>query len=288
MIRQFLVSRRRKAVDTIWPIDRNILSPPEYFNGWPSTKKFAFLIMHDVETYKGLNKCKQLMKIDLDLGFQSSFNFVPRRYIVNDSLRNMLIDNGFEVGVHGLKHDGKLYNSYKTFSKRAIHINKYLRDWNAVGFRSPSMHHNLEWLHQLDVQYDSSTFDTDPFEPQSDGVRMIFPYWINYKISEKGYIELPYTMPQDFTLFILMKEKTIDIWIEKLDWLIEKGGMVLVGVHPDYLNFGTKKMRYDEYPVQLYRELLLYVKKKYRNQYWNPLPRVLADFWKRNVLDIKH
>ena len=35
---------------------------------------------------------------------------------------------------------------------------------------------NLDWLHDLDVQYDASTFDTDPFEPQPDGRHTMFPF----------------------------------------------------------------------------------------------------------------
>jgi hypothetical protein len=37
---------------------------------------------------------------------------------------------------------------------------------------------NLDWLHDLDVQYDASTFDTDPFEPQPDGRHTMFPFWM--------------------------------------------------------------------------------------------------------------
>ncbi len=85
------------------------------------------------------------------------------------------------------------------------------------------MHHNLEWIHYLNVEYDASTFDTDPFEPQPDGVGTIFPFWVQEKDNEKGYVELPYTLPQDFTLFILMKEKTTDIWEEKLNWIADNG-----------------------------------------------------------------
>ena len=98
------------------------------------------------------------------------------------------------------------------------------------------MHHNLEWIHDLDIEY-ASTFDTDPFEPQSDGVGTIFPFWVSGNSNQKGYVELPYTLPQDFTLFILMKEKNIDIWKQKLDWIAENGGMALVNTHPDYMNF---------------------------------------------------
>jgi hypothetical protein len=48
----------------------------------------------------------------------------------------------------------------------------------------------------------------------------------------RGYVELPYTLPQDFTLFTVMREKDIDIWKKKLDWIVEKGGMALLITHP--------------------------------------------------------
>ena len=53
-----------------------------------------------------------------------------------------------------------------------------------------------------------------------------------------GYVELPYTLPQDSTMFLVLQEKSTDIWKQKLDWLVQRGGMALVNVHPDYVGFG--------------------------------------------------
>src|SRR6516164_8618023 len=39
----------------------------------------------------------------------------------------------------------------------------------------------------------------------------------------RGYVELPYTLPQDSTLFILLGEKTTNIWQRKLDWIAQHG-----------------------------------------------------------------
>ena len=116
----------------------------------------------------------------------------------------------------------------KVFNERAIRINQYLKDWEAVGFRSPAMHHNLDWLHKLQIMYDASTFDTDPFEPQSDGARTIFPFWVNGDSFQNSYLELPYTLAQDFTLFILLKEKNIKLWIKKarLDCCLRWHGLI--------------------------------------------------------------
>ena len=40
------------------------------------------------------------------------------------------------------------------------------------------MFHNLSWYHDLEIAHVSSTFDTDPFEPQPDAAGTIFPFWI--------------------------------------------------------------------------------------------------------------
>jgi len=224
------------------------------------------------------------MSLEKQIGFCSSFNFVPERYNVLPEVRRMLTTNGFEVGVHGLNHDGKLYQSRKIFQERAYKINSYLRDWNAVGFRSPSSHHNLEWIHDLNIEYDASTFDTDPFEPQPDGMHTIFPFWVCRNSAQEGYVELPYTLPQDFTLFILMREKNIDIWRQKLDWIAEKGGMALMITHPDYMNFDGNKLELEEFPVDYYSEFLNYIKTKYDGQYWHALPKEIASFCKSLLL----
>jgi len=250
---------KKKKNDHIWPIDPEAGNTPDRWDGWPDQKKFAFVITHDVDTQKGHDRCYKLMDFDEQFGFKSSFNFVPEGYEISTKLLSDIAKRGFENGVHGLKHDGKLYKSKKIFQVRASKIKKYIKKWEAKGFRSPSMHHNLDWLHELEVQYDSSTFDTDPFEPQSEGVGTIFPFWVKNLSNQKGYVELPYTLPQDFTVFILLKEKTNEIWKQKLDWIAERGGMALVNVHPDYLNFDDKSHSIEEYPAKYYENFLVYI-----------------------------
>ncbi len=139
------------------------------------------------------------------------------------------------------------------------------------------MQHRLGWLHNLDTEYDASTFDTDCFEPQPDGMGTIFPFWVP-GTSGRGYVELPYTLVQDFTLFVILRERTIDIWKQKLDWIVERGGMVLLNTHPDYMCFSRDQQR-DEFPVAYYEELLAYVRDKYRGQFWSALPREVARYY---------
>jgi peptidoglycan/xylan/chitin deacetylase (PgdA/CDA1 family) len=268
----------------IWPINESAGKPPDGWLGWPQGKKFALILSHDVEREKGLWRCHQLIELEKGLGFRSSFNFVAEDYQVPAELRHYITSSGFEVGIHGLHHDGNLYSSKETFYKQAFLINRYLEEWGAVGFRSPSMFHDLNLLQGLNIDYDASTFDTDPFEPQPEGVNTIFPFWVRDDYEEKGYTELPYTMPQDFTLFIIMGNKNIDIWKNKLDWIAEKGGMAFLNTHPDYMTFNDEWTSAEEYPVRYYKELLEHIEKQYKGQYWNVLPKDIAGFWKKVMI----
>ncbi len=281
-LRRRLINLKMSKYESVWPILEEAGAKPFGFQGWPESKKFAVVLTHDVELIGGLNKVKKLLDVEKKLGFVSSFNFVPERYSVDPELRSYIRSQGFEVGVHGLYHDGKLFQSKKTFDTRVPQINRYLKEWQAVGFRSPAMHHNLDWIGDLDVKYDLSTFDTDPFEPQSDGVKTIFPFWVG--TAEKGYVELPYTLSQDFTPYVLMKETTIDIWKKKVDWIVSKGGMVLVNVHPDYLSFDGNKPGMEEFPVEMYQDLLLYIQTRFKDQYWHSLPKEMAQYWKEEII----
>ena len=278
-----IVRYKRKKYSHIWPIDPNAGTPPEGWQGWPDQKKFALVLSHDVDTQKGHDKCYELMEIEESLGFRSSFNFVPERYTVSKTLLKDITDRGFQVCVHGLKHDGKLFSSRKIFERRSIRINQYIKEWGVEGFTTPSMLRNPEWIYDLNVKHCTSTFDTDPFEPQPHGIGTIFPFYMENKSSGKEFVELPYTLPQDFTLFILMKEKTIDIWKKKLDWIARKGGMVLLNTHSDYMGFNESKLGVDEYPVKYYEEFLKYIKNQYKVQYWHVLPRKVAQFWMKKI-----
>lgn len=314
-LRRRLAAYKRRKYDHIWPIDPNSATPPEGWEGWPDGKKFALVLSHDVDTIVGYNKVLDLAALEERLGFRSTFNFVPERYgKVSLNLLDELRRHGFSVGVHGLKHDGKLFLSRRIFERSAVRINAYLSEWKTGGFSSPSMHRNLHWMTALNIDYSICTFDTDPFEPQPDGVGTIFPFLVyrnsgqdagkGYRIQKTGdsgenskssperrtqnqessfYIEVPYTLPQDSTLFVILQEKTIGIWKRKLDWVAEKGGMALLNTHPDYMN-GSSKWGLEEYPMRFYEEFLHYIKENYEGRYWHALPKEVARFWREKMV----
>ena len=291
LVRRIVAVRKRRRVDGVWPVLPGSERPPAHWSGWPENKQFAFVLTHDVEGPLGVTNTRPLFTLEQEMGFRSSYNFVPEgSYRVSAELREELVRAGFEVGVHDLAHDGWLYKSRKQFRRNADQINKYLRDWNATGFRSGFMLHNLEWLHDLNIRYDASTFDTDPFEPQPDGSHTIFPFWVpppsgdpkdaDAIPAKNGYVELSYTLAQDSTLFLLLGEQTAEVWIKKLDWVASQGGMALVNIHPDYIDFSDGgRGSADKYSVARVRELLEHVSSKYADRCWNPCAKELAEWY---------
>jgi glycosyltransferase involved in cell wall biosynthesis/peptidoglycan/xylan/chitin deacetylase (PgdA/CDA1 family) len=235
-----------------------------FIHFWPEGRQYAFVLTHDVETAIGQGRVRALADIDASYGFRSSFNFVAERYPLDLDLMGELRERGFEVGVHGLKHDGQLFQSRHEFLRRAERINRHVRALDAAGFRAPCTHRNPEWMQALDIEYDLSFFDTDPFEPIPGGTMSLWPFQMG------RFLELPYTLVQDFSLTSVLKETSPRLWLEKVDFIRRHYGMALVNTHPDYLSdLGTR---------QVYTTFLEAMRA--RSDSWNALPSEVARWWR--------
>ncbi|HEY7355999.1 MAG TPA: hypothetical protein VH590_06015 [Ktedonobacterales bacterium] len=246
---------------------RRGLHAAPYLSFWPRGRRFALVLTHDVERADGLAFVETVASLEERLGFRSVFNFVPERYAIDAGFLAALRQRGFEIGVHGLKHDGKLFASRSVFTRRAARINHYLHAWGAVGFRAPYMHRHPQWLQALDVQYDLSFFDTDPYEPQPGGVSSIWPFLLG------TFVELPYTLVQDHTLMAILGERSPRLWLEKVDFIERWKGMALVNTHPDYLQAPGGLALYEHFLQAL----------KEREYYWHALPREVAAWWRQRA-----
>jgi len=228
-------------------------------------KECAIVLTHDVEEQHGFDFIPKVIELEEKYGFRSSWNIVPYKYNIDDGVINLIKQAGHEVGIHGYNHDGKLYYSEKIFNERVPFINDSIKRYGAVGFRSPQVHRNLVWLQKLNIDYDASCFDYDPFQPFPGGTGSIWPF-----IAGK-FVELPYTLPQDHTLFYVLKQKDISIWKNKADWIVNNKGVVLALTHPDYL--------IEKSHLRMYEEFLEYLKSF--NNAWFCLPRDLATWWRK-------
>ncbi|MCC6395836.1 MAG: hypothetical protein IT282_02385 [Bacteroidetes bacterium] len=258
-LRRRYITRQAQRQFPNWPIEpcvvdllRDYVLETVQLNGgeaphscafWPHGKQFAFVITHDIEWDAGLRRAPALGALEKKHGFTSSWNFVPERYPIDWAILEELRAEGFELGLHGLKHDGKLFASRKIFEARVNQMKVYASKWGLAGFRSPSTLRNPEWMHVLPFEYDSTFPDTDPYEPQPGGCCTIWPYFF------ADLVELPMTLPQDHTLFEILGHRDIAVWQKKASWIMRHGGMVLINVHPDYMMTQERLSLYEEFLV---------------------------------------
>ncbi len=207
-----------------------------------------------------------------ELGFRSAFNFVTHKYRVDAGLIKDLWRRGFEIGVHGYSHDGRLFTSFKLFRERIKKVKEKAYVWGACGFRSPATHRNWEWMKEMDFLYDSSYSNVAHFEPQKGGVCTVFPYFIG------RMVELPITLPQDIVVFGLFGMKDCKLWMEVSKQILRYRGMILIVTHPDAKKGYTG---YKDY-VSIYRDFLLWLKEQ--TNLWYALPREVALWWNKRRL----
>ncbi|HTT95660.1 MAG TPA: glycosyltransferase [Solirubrobacterales bacterium] len=231
---------------------------------WPEGHRFAAILTHDVEGPKGVALVREIMAIEQRHGFRSSWNFVGDWYPIEAGLFDHVRAAGHEIGLHGIKHDCKLFESRANFEAELPEIHRKLREWDAVGFRAPATHRNADWMEELGAAYDSSFPDTDPFEPLGGGCCSILPFFLG------EMVELPITLVQDHTLWEILRRDTIDLWTEKSDWIAANGGLVNLITHPDYLDTPARLRMYEEFLAHLAE----------MDGGWHALPRDVADWWR--------
>ncbi len=146
-----------------WEVMRQLLNilrfdSIRFTNFWPGQFDFSFVLTHDVETGIGQSFIQAVADLEESLGFRSSFNFVINDYTINYKVVEDLRRRGFEIGIHGLSHNHKLFSSLQVFQEQVKTINEYIKIYEAVGFRSPSTYRQPEWMQSLEIEYDLSFF----------------------------------------------------------------------------------------------------------------------------------
>jgi len=240
--------------------------PVPYIAPWPGEHTWALVLTHDVETDVGRDAIERVRAVESPLGLRSSWNLVPERYQVADELIDHLYDVGCEVGVHGLRHDGRDLESLRTLTRRLPEVRRWSARWKSVGFRSPATHRVWEWMPMLGFDYDSSYPDTDPYEPMGGGCCSWLPFF------NGALVELPITLPQDHTIFQILGIGD-DVWHEKAALLRRRGGMALIDTHPDYMLEAGPLRAYERFLAAFGRD----------PSAWTPLPAEVSEWWRRRA-----
>jgi len=236
---------------------------------WPNGYKACIILTHDIDTLAGRDFCKHLMGIDEAYGFKSSFQIIPeKQYAVSEELLTAIRNKGFEINIHGLNHDGRLFWDYSEFLRRAERINYYGRAFGSAGFRSPMMYRNVSWFDALEFDYDMSIPNVGHLEAQRGGCCTVMPYFIG------SILELPLTTIQDYFLFNILKDYSLSLWQKQIELIINKHGLINFLVHPDYII--SQKEHY------LYERLLEYLLRVISmNNIWVALPKEVNQWWRQ-------
>jgi hypothetical protein len=240
--------------------------PVPWLSPWPSGYDWALVLTHDVEAQIGYDNIRPLQELETSKGYRSSWNLVPRRYQINDADVAEFVEQGFEVGVHGLYHDG-LDLAAGTFETRLPEMVAHAKRWGAHGFRSPSTRRDWGRMALLGFEYDSSYPDTDPFEPDPGGCCTWLPLF------NENVVELPITLPQDHTLFVILRQPDESAWVAKTEYLRSRGGMALLLSHPDYLLDDGGREAYSRFLDRFATD----------ETAWRPLPHEVASWWRRRA-----
>ena len=287
-VRRYAQRARLRGWDRIpfprWPVDHAVDSLMEtcmrlalQVNGvkeipfvwfWPEGAPSCAVMTHDVETTAGRDFCSTLMNINDSYGIKSSFQVVPeKRYQVPPQYLESLRRRGFEINVQDLNHDGHLYREREEFLRRVEKINRYGRAYGAKGFRAGVLYRRIDWYDSFDFEYDMSVPSVAHLDPQRGGCCTVMPFFIG-KI-----LEIPVTTTQDYSLFHIFGEYSLELWEKQVSLIMSKYGLINFIVHPDYLLSRRAQATY--------RELLSYLDRlRSEGKIWLVLPGEVNTWWR--------
>ena len=104
-------------------------------------------------------------------------------------------------------------------------------------------------------------------DPQRGGCCTVFPYFIG------ELLEIPLTTTQDYMLFNLLNNFSLDLWKAQVEMILEKNGLISLLVHPDYV--------IEEKARRAYKALLSFLRQLGSTKsLWFALPGEVNDWWR--------
>jgi len=235
---------------------------------WPEGAPCGLIMTHDVETSAGRDFTSQLMDLDDSYGIKASYQVVPEtRYEVPEAYVHAIRRRGCEFNIHDLNHDGHLYQERAEFARRAAEINGYVQRYKARGFRAGAMYRKQDWYDAFAFSYDMSVPNVAHLEPFRGGCCTVMPYFIG-KI-----VELPLTTAEDYSVFHILDDYSIDLWRQQLALVRERNGLMSLLTHPDYLIEARARGVYESLLDHL-RQLVT------REKIWAALPGDVDLWWR--------
>ena len=210
------------------------------------------LLTHDIDTAAGFDWVKPIASLEMAFNRRSIWYVVGCQYRLSHEILDWLVENGFEIGLHGYNHDNKLaFLSPDEIRRRLDRCLPLIERYNIRRFRSPSWFRNRK-LYGVVRDYfeeDQSCPDTDVCCPGGlGGCLQTRPFTID------GLRHTPTTVFFDATkLFGHPPERWLPFWKPKIEWLRDCGGHTVVMTHPDpHLSGHARAMK-------AYERLLVYL-----------------------------
>lgn len=235
---------------------------------WPRGAESCVVMTHDVEDRVGYAFCNELMDINDEYGIKASLQMIPEgRYRCSDAMLDQVRERGFELNVQDLNHDGYLFADRSQFLCRAKKINEYARAFGAKGFRAAVLYRNLEWMEALEFSYDMSVPNVAHLDPQHGGCCSVMPYFVG------DILEIPLTTTQDYMLFHMLGDYSLDLWKTQVAAIRERHGLLTFLVHPDYI--------IEQRARNAYHDLLGWLSElRAQRPLWFALPSEVDEWWR--------
>jgi hypothetical protein len=112
------------------------------------------------------------------------------------------------------------------------------------------------WYDALKFSYDMSVPNVAHLDPQRGGCCTVMPYFLG------NILELPVTTTQDYTLFHILDDYSMNLWKQQSELIMEKHGLMSFIVHPDYVIEPPERRVYEAllgYLVQLRQEKNIWI-----------------------------
>ena len=109
------------------------------------------------------------------------------------------------------------------------------------------MYRNLDWYDAFEFSYDMSVPNVAHLEPQRGGCCTVMPYFVG------EILEIPLTTTQDYSLFHILNDYSIDLWKDQIDLIRKVNGLMSFIAHPDYLITNRERAVYERLLAHLAR-----------------------------------
>ena len=237
LLRQMAARRPPHSGFPDWPVERSLdLGQPH-----PSYagRQAVLLITHDIDSHPELASIEAVRAMERGLGLVSSFGFVPKiSWPAEDTARG-LIDEGCDVYVHDIAHNGRLPFLSPSQIRAALTEVFDRSPWAGEvmhTFRTGQLLASPALFSVLAERFaiDMSIPDTERDGPYGGnaGCGTVLPFRFH------GLLEIPVTMPQEVFLrqvYGLSADESLGIWRDKLAYIKQVGGVASLNVHPVWL-----------------------------------------------------